>query len=60
MSSRNLSRPAPPSTQEFRLTRATLRHVRSGQVDEEIDKQAYIIYGLTNEEVKIIEGKADL
>ena len=26
-------------------------------VDEEIDKRVYVLYGLTEEEVKIVEGK---
>lgn len=56
MSQRNHSRPTPLSTQEFRFTRATMRHVRSGQVDEEIDRRVYVFYGLTEEEIRIVEG----
>jgi len=27
------------------------------RVDEEIDKRVYVLYGLTEEEIKIVEGK---
>jgi len=27
------------------------------RVDEEIDKRVYVLYGLTDEEIKIVEGK---
>jgi len=27
------------------------------RMDEEIDKRVYILYGLTEEEIKIVEGK---
>ena len=27
------------------------------RVDEEIDKRAYVLYGLTEDEIKIVEGK---
>ena len=33
------------------LERETLR------VDEEIDKRVYVLYGLSEEEIKIVEGK---
>ena len=26
------------------------------RVDEEIDRQVYVLYGLTDEEIKIVEG----
>ena len=58
MSPRILFRPESLSAQEFRLTRAMMRHVRSGQIvraDEEIDRRVYVLYGLSEEEIKIIE-----
>jgi len=27
------------------------------RVDEEIDKRVYVLYGLTEEEIKVVEGK---
>ncbi len=57
MSPQNLSQLALLSTQEFRLTRAMIRHVRSGRADEEIDKRVYVLYGLSPDEINIIEGK---
>jgi len=29
------------------------------RVDEEIDRRVYALYGLTQEEIKVVEGKAD-
>ena len=74
MSPRNHFRLIPLSLHGLRLTRAMLRHVRSGLVsahdpqeadrlrrkvealDKSIDGLVYELYGLSEDEIKIVEG----
>jgi len=47
----------PPVKSEDDLDRVRNLERETVRVDEEIDRRVYVLYGLTPDEIKIVEGK---
>lgn len=46
----------PPMRKDDSLDRVRLLDMKIASVDEEMDRKVYELYGLTEEDIKIVEG----